>query len=80
MVATIFTKTQNGNSSIYRSEDLTLEVTFNEIEKSFTIKGIKQNSIPISDFTDLKNQYPELPMSVNKNKVVILKEYKATIG
>lgn len=79
MVTTIFTKTQDDNSSIYRSEDLTLEVIFNEIEKSFTIKGIKQNSIPISDFSDLKNQYPELPISVNKNKVVFLKEYSVNI-
>ena len=78
-MVTIFTKTQVGDTLIYRSEDLSLKVTFNEIQKTFTIKGIKQNSISISDFNDLKNQYPELPMSVNKNKVVILKEYTVNI-
>ena len=78
-MVTIFTKTQVGDTLIYRSEDLSLEVTFNEIQKTFTIKGIKQNNISISDFNDLKNQYPELPISINKNKVVILKEYTVNI-
>jgi hypothetical protein len=79
-MVTIFIKTQVGDTLIYRSEDLSLEITFNEIQKTFTIKGIKQNNIPISDFNDLKNQYPELPISINKNKVVILKEYTVNIG
>ena len=70
-----FFKLKIDNDLVYADTNSEFKVRFNEANKSLTIENAPSNQVSLNIFSQLKEQFPELPISINKGKILVLKEY-----